>query len=265
MKNIFDIIERVSEEAPKDNVAQSRSEAIITMGDITKRIAMAAVPFAMMMVANPKRAKAASNDAIIDTLNFALTLEFLENSYYSQGLSAGVIAASDRAIFSTISGHEAAHVSFLQSAISQAGGTPVNSPSFDFTAGGAFSPFTDYAQFLALSQAFEDLGVRAYKGGAGALMSNNDVLTAALQIHSVEARHAAEVRKLRTSKGQDTTKPWISGNSRGTLPSQAQAIYNGEDNTTQGGVGLTAPLASEAFDEPMAMADVLNIANLFIQ
>jgi hypothetical protein len=52
-----------------------------------------------------------------------------------------------------------------------------------------------YAQFLALAQAFEDTGVRAYKGQAANLIST-DLLTAALQIH-VEARHASEVRRLR--------------------------------------------------------------------
>jgi rubrerythrin len=53
---------------------------------------------------------------------------------------------------------------------------------------------------LALAQAFEDTGVRAYKGQAANLMSKPDLLTAALQIHSVEARHASEVRRLRGQK-----------------------------------------------------------------
>ena len=43
---------------------------------------------------------------------------------------------------------------------------------------------------------FEDLGVAAYKGQAGNLMASDEILTAALQIHSVEARHAAEVRRI---------------------------------------------------------------------
>jgi rubrerythrin len=63
-----------------------------------------------------------------------------------------------------------------------------------------FFSFTDYQQFLALAQAFEDTGVRAYKGQAANLMSKPDLLTAALQIHSVEARHASEVRRLRGQK-----------------------------------------------------------------
>jgi hypothetical protein len=73
-------------------------------------------------------------------------------------------------------------------------------PTFDFTVGGAFDPFNNYTQFLALSQAFEDTGVRAYKGQATNLISTPDLLTAALQIHSVEARHASEVRRLRGLK-----------------------------------------------------------------
>ena len=49
---------------------------------------------------------------------------------------------------------------------------------------------------MSLAQAFEDTGVRAYKGQAKNLISTPDLLTAALQIHSVEARHAAAIRDL---------------------------------------------------------------------
>ena len=67
----------------------------------------------------------------------------------------------------------------------------------DFTAGGKYADvFSNFKTFLALSQTFEDLGVAAYKGQAGNLKGNGAILTAALQIHSVEARHAAEVRRI---------------------------------------------------------------------
>ena len=78
-----------------------------------------------------------------------------------------------------------------------AGGTPVAEPTFDFSGGkgsgnGPFAnAFNDYSLFLAVAQTLEDTGVRAYKGQAGNLISSDDVLTAALRIHSVEARHAA--------------------------------------------------------------------------
>ena len=82
-------------------------------------------------------------------------------------------------------------------------------------------------KLLALAQAFEDTGVRAYKGQAGALMGNDNLLTAALQIHSVEARHASEIRRLRGLQG------WITLDQRGpNMPSATQAVYDGEIHVT---------------------------------
>lgn len=201
---------------------------------------------------------------ITDVLNFALTLEYLEDDFYRTALgSSGLIPRNTQEIFRQISKHETAHVALLKSVL---GSKAVAKPTFDFTAGGAFGDvFRNYQTFLALSQAFEDTGVRAYKGQAGNLKDNAKILTTALQIHSVEARHAAEVRRLRGEKG------WISGDSRGTLPAPTQPIYSGEGNTTQGGVnlnglaGLSNDVITEAFDEPLAKEQVLAIAKLFIR
>ena len=131
---------------------------------------------------------------IVDTLNFALTLEYIESAFYKAGLSAGVVPARYRAVFQLIAKHEAEHVAFLSGALGKAAVKP---PKADFTAGGKYADvFSNFKTFLTLSQTFEDLGVAAYKGQAGNLKSNGDILTAALQIHSVEARHAAEVRRI---------------------------------------------------------------------
>lgn len=196
---------------------------------------------------------------IEDVLNFALTLEYLEAAFYQQGLdTAGLIPATDRTVFSQISKHEDEHVVLLRSVL---GNDAVSSPTFDFTAGGAFSTvFSDYATFLALAQGFEDTGVRAYKGQAGALIGNGALLTVALQIHSVEARHASKVRRMRQQKG------WVVGNQ--TDVAALAAVYAGEDVTTQAGVNtaafVSAQAASEAFDEPLTRDAVLDIAGLFI-
>jgi hypothetical protein len=154
-------------------------------------------------------------------------------------------------------------VALLQNTITSLGGVPVPKPNFDFTAGGAYADvFSNYQTFLALSNAFEDTGVRAYKGQAVGLQGSGAVLTAALDIHSVEARHASEVRRLRGLKG------WISNAEPNGLPA---AIYAGEDNTTEGGVNVTTitPVAAvsitEAFDETLTMAQVLAIASPFIK
>lgn len=176
-----------------------------------------------------------------------------------------VPSGKDHAIIQLIKDHEAKHVDFLKVVIESLGATPVEKPNFDFTAGGAFNPFGDYQQFLALAQAFEDTGVRAYKGQAGNLIKNGDLLTAALQIHSVEARHASEVRRLRGLKG------WILQDQRGEgMPPETQAVYNGEDNTRIGSVEVTDVSqigedgVTESFDEPLNRDEVLTIAGLFL-
>jgi len=268
--NIIKLLESFNiGETPNVKKATSRRDSFNMFGQFGKTLALAAVPSVVLNVI-PKGAFARTND-IVGVLNFALTLEFLEREFYTMGVSSGVIPTADMAIFNQIKKHEVAHVTFLQAAITGSGGTPIPQPNFDFTAGGAFNPFNVYADFLALSQAFEDTGVRAYKGQAGNLMSSNDVLTAALQIHSVEARHASEVRRLRKKNGLDSAnKGWITGSSRGTLPAATQAVYDGEDNVMQGGVdastvttvGVTA--TQEGFDEPLTDTQVVAIANLFI-
>jgi len=211
----------------------SRREAFRQFGDLSKKMAMGAVPLGIL-TALPKVAKA-DIASLIGVLNFALTLEHLEYRYYQTALEAGIVDSAEIAIFTKIRDHEIAHVNFLSEVISNVlKGTPVAEPAFDFTAGGNFMPFEDYPTFLALSQAFEDTGVRAYKGQAGNVMESDVVLTAALSIHSVEARHASVVRRLRTKKGQDDVKGWITNGSRGTLPAPTQPIYTGEENVTHG-------------------------------
>ncbi len=70
--------------------------------------------------------------------------------------------------------------------------------------------------------------------------------------------------------GYHTIKGWITGSSRGIMPSATEAVYNGKDVFVQSnvnisgiaGVGMDA--AAEAFDEPLIDTEVLAIANLFI-
>lgn len=230
-------------------------------------LALGTVPLALGALAQEAGAQGTTAD-IIGVLNFALTLEYLESEFYNRGnASTGLIPLADQAVFAQIAKHENAHVTTLRATISTLGGTPVAKPTtFDFTAKGAFpNPFlpTNYATFQAIAQAFEDTGVRAYKGQAGNLQSNPTVLTAALRIHSVEARHAAEVRRLRGKKG------WITQNQT-DIPG-TNASYAGEENVVQGGATVTAvgsvtslDAATEAFDEPLTKDQVLAIVTPFI-
>ena len=251
------------------------------------KVAVAALPFALGTMF--KKAYGKTTDAVIDALNFALQLEYLEYNFYHicNNTPTLLIPAADKAAFVTIEAHELAHVNFLRTAIHNAGGTPytpagytgdavTGDPSvptaYDFTARGAFPEYASYPTFLTVSQAFEDTGVRAYKGQAGNLMSSNDVLTAALQIHSVEARHASHIRLIRRKAGvADAPKPWVTGN---TAPISAVApIYAGEESTQQLTVNITTLpgisgnvatiAATESFDEPLDKASVVAIVTPF--
>jgi len=235
---------------------------------------MASIPVALAALAKNVFAQGGLPQNIIDVLNFALTLEYLEAEFYVRGVQApNLIPARDFLIFDQIRKHEVAHVHFLQSVL---GSAAVQSPVFDYTAGNGSNhgPFTgvfsDYAIFTAVAQAFEDTGVRAYKGQAGNLFSNKAVLTAALQIHSVEARHAQEVRRLRGNfMEQSPNKGWITRNLT-DIPG-TQAVYAGEENTTHLGINVAtiSPMvgldaATEAFDEPLTREQVLAIVDPFI-
>jgi hypothetical protein len=257
----------------------ARGEAIrqgeATSSAVAAGLAMASVPVALAALTRDAFAQAPAN--IIAVLNFALTLEHLEAEFYARGIAgavAGALTAAELTAVKQIGRHEAEHVRFLQRTIQALGGTPVARPTFDFTAGngsgtGPFAGvFTNRTTFLAVAQAFEDTGVRAYKGQAGNLMSNKTVLEAALQIHSVEARHAAQIRRLRGEKA------FIQGR-QNTLPPQAQAVYGGstpEDNTIQKGINVAnlpgntggVNAATRAYDEPLTREEVLAIVDPFI-
>ncbi len=254
----------------------SRRDMFGTFGSMGKKAAMAAIPFGLATMSTKTYAQDSGN-AAVDALQLALTLEYLEDEFYQRAINCRVLPdGRPTIVYQQIAKHEAAHVDFLIAGLEGAGVEPVAKPEFDFTAGGMFDPFiengtdieTAYAQLLALAQAFEDTGVRAYKGQATNLQGT-PFLTAALQIHSVEARHASEIRRLRGLKG------WITGMERGEgMPEVTQAVYNGEDNLIQGGVDVTtlgdgAPFgfesSTEAYDEPITSDTAVAIASLFIK
>ncbi|MGI3901453.1 MAG: ferritin-like domain-containing protein [Janthinobacterium lividum] len=154
---------------------------------------------------------------VADILNFALTLEYLEDEFYRTALAqGGLIPDYAAGTFQTISQHESEHVALLQSVL---GGAAVAKPQFDFTARGKYRDvFSNFKTFAAVSQALEDTGVAAYKGQAPNLTGGGALLTTALQIHSVEARHAAQVRLLRKQK------PWTGALDKPLSKAQVLAI-----------------------------------------
>ena len=133
----------------------------------------------------------------VDVLNYALTLEHLEAAFYRDGLAAigreGITTwGYQDAVFDNlvaIGEHEAEHVAVLTQVITDLGGEPVAEAMYDFG-------YEDAAGFLQVAQALEDTGVAAYQGAAQYLVESDELLTAALTIHGVEARHASYIALL---------------------------------------------------------------------
>ncbi len=283
LQNIISEIEKADPEV-YDRLDTRRS-AMKKFANVSGKIALASIPFALGSMF--KTAYGQSTGTVNDVLNFALTLEYLEAEFYTNIVgSPGYLTASAaaQAALTKIKDDENKHVAFLKSVL---GTAAVSKPTFDFTAGsgsgtGPFAGYLGiYAVQLAMAQTFEDTGVRAYKGQAPNLQGNRTVLTAALEIHSVEARHAAHIRQMRRAlnaaipAGQ-VVKPWItlkeSGIDFAPANSAIQLSYNGEEAVTQAGATITgiggnafidAKAASESFDEPLTKQQVLDIVTPF--
>lgn len=295
--NLFNIIEQLAE-VDSDALGRfdSRRAVFNSLGSATKRAAMAASP--LFLGALFQKAYAGTTATAVDILNYALTLELLEADFYRQFIASGLIpAGAPAAAIQTIKTHEDAHVAYLTAAIRTAGGTPVAGTA---TTGVRFKGLPSsipntYAGYLTVAQLLEDTGVRAYKGRAAELVGT-DLLTAALQIHSVEARHAAHIRSMRNqlpwpNAGDDlaTNAAYTSGITGSTAPSTAVTLggttysipaYDSkkpsavETNINQGAVGTQPAIPIEtafpteykdgsapaAFDEALQPAEVIDVS-----
>lgn len=273
--NILDEIEKVDGEVYER--LNPRRRAMKEFFNFGSKVALAAVPMALGSMF--KTAYGQTTATVEQVLQYALTLEYLEAEFYTRGVAAAGLIPAGAALgaITTIRDHENQHVTFLRTTLTSLGKTPVAKPTFDFSGGngsgtGPFATvFTNYDIFLAVSQVFEDTGVRAYKGQAPNLLRQGAVLTAALNIHSVEARHASHIRQMRKARGANV-KPWITGKDNGIGLAAVQPSYDGEELETQAGVkitginglGINVNAATESFDEPLTMAQVLAIVDPFI-
>ncbi len=311
----------------------NRRDAIRKGASVSSAVAagmtMGSVP--VLLAAMSKDVFAQTPSVVLDVLQFAFILENLENEFYKAVLGTSDVASqnsafatvrmqipeSARQTFAQIQKHEQQHTDFLRdTAIPLFGGVApsISASDFDFTGGNGSGngPFlqatTQLDHLLLVAQAVEDNGVRAYKGQAGRLLSNGDdkadiALESALRIHSVEARHAAKIRRIRRSLNPGDTSLRFSGYVRGggveaagagnisNPPAGAVAalglIYAGEDNTrhtvfngsaaatidaaTLSGLEIIGDAAARrdaammAFDEPLSKEQVVAIVRGFIK
>jgi hypothetical protein len=279
--NLFNLFSEIETRDPEVfEEINNRRDALKKFTGSAGKIALTALPFALgSLFEKAYGGPPPSNSTVLGILNYALTLEYLEESFYYKGLQTKdlIPSTAEYDAFITIRTHELEHVKLLQTTIKSLGGTPVAMPAFDFTAGSGSGNgpladvFTNYETFLALSQALEDTGVRAYKGQAANLVRGGALLTAALDIHSVEARHASAVRQMRYARAFTTAKPWITLGDSG-ISSAFNSNYGGEQNLVQAGINIVDingfnindEAASEAFDEPLSMSRVLALVTPFL-
>jgi len=250
--NFFQIISEIEKVDPEvyDRL-DSRRSIFKNMAGLGQKLTAAAVPLAVGAIFNKVYAQTPVGAGVNDVLNFALKLEYLESYFYNARTTVTGLSSLNSAALALIATDEANHVTFLRSVLGSAAITaPATTGVFDFTAKGTFpTALTNAGVYLALAQSFEDTGVRAYKGAAPLVISNKTVLTAALNIHSVEARHASHIRAMRRAGASSTTpaqgipvspysgptgapKSWVSGtDGGGAVPGVTDRIYGAGNNT----------------------------------
>lgn len=155
------------------------------------KYAILAATAAAAVAAAPAQKRAAAGQADIDVviLNYALTLEHLENAFYRDSLAtydAGAFRAAGypewvRQRFVEIGGHEKAHVDFLTKAL---GDQATKECTYNFGV-------TDVNTFIATAALLEGIGESAYLGAAQNI-TNPGTLTAAGSILTVESRHSGQ-------------------------------------------------------------------------
>ena len=172
-------------------------------GNTTRRDAGLAAGLAGLLIAvskaNGQTGTFAPSTNDLAILNYALSLEHLEATFYTEGLNRLRAADFSSAAFATVLGsgtvngvfanlqrirdHEVAHVETLRSTITRLGGAPVGACTYNFR-------YQNAQEFLQIAQALENLGVEAYNGAIGRIQAAA-LKTAGATIATVEARHAA--------------------------------------------------------------------------
>jgi hypothetical protein len=170
---------------PDGALSETAERAGISRSHLLQTAVVGGAGFLAALAAAEDAEPASARD--VDILNYALVLEYLQSSFYTEAERLRALRGRTRRAARVLGSVERAHVTAIQDVL---GSAAVKRPFFNFQ--GVTEAQTP---FLKTAVAFEDLAVAAYKGQAPRLVSK-PLLAAAVSIHSVEARHAAWMRHL---------------------------------------------------------------------
>jgi|SRR5581483_1777016 len=205
----------------KQNIISEMLEQAPNRRSLLKKIGMAgAAAGAAFATGGIKLNADPSSPTVVDVLQFALNLEYLEAEFYTTATMGKTIdqvgigtsgtgntgpttgwnqvnfsnsLVFTGAVAAQIGNDERNHVSLLRTALQNAGITPVAKPPINLGALGI--GFANELQFLTLARIFEDIGVSAY-GGAAQLpaVTSSPYIGTAARILAAEAEHVANIR-----------------------------------------------------------------------
>lgn len=182
---IHDIPGLASEDLDRDGALREAADELERTSRAGFLGALTGALAAAVALGRPPAAGAALAKSDIAILNYALTLEYLQDSFYTEAERKRALSGPAAQLTRVVGAVERAHVQALRKVL---GKKAVARPFFDFR-----GVTEDQPAFVRTAVAFEDLAVAAYKGQAH-LIRSPEVLAAAVGIHSVEARHAAWIR-----------------------------------------------------------------------
>jgi hypothetical protein len=171
----------------RDGAVREAAAALPTRGQVLGGALAAAGTLAAGLVLPSGAFAAAVSKHDRSVLNYALSLEYLQDAFYTEADRVGALTGARKTAAGVLGGVERAHVRAFRGLL---GSQAAKRPSFDFR-----GTTEDDDAFLKTAVALEDLSVAAYKAQAPRIRSRA-VLQAAVGIHSVEARHAAWMRHL---------------------------------------------------------------------
>ncbi len=205
----------------KDNLVSNLIEQSPNRRSLLRKIGLASAAVgAAVATGNKSLLAQSSTPTVVDVLQFALNLEYLEAEFYTTAtmgvtidqVGIGIDGAggtgpttgwnqvnfSNNFIFTgqvamEVGADERAHVTLLRGALNTAGIRPIAKPQINLAALGI--GFANELQFLTLARIFEDIGVSAYAYAAGqSFVANTPYIGTAAQILAAEAEHVGNIR-----------------------------------------------------------------------